>query len=92
MGDKVQWDSFANFVEVVSDAPMEVAGLNVTYGSPSVGPVQFDWHGPLLVRGEEIELHDYPRFHNPYCQADFASRQYTIRYSDQTYSLGFDSH
>jgi hypothetical protein len=92
LGDELRWGSFANFVEVVSGVPVEVAGLNVTYGSPSVGSVQFGWHSPLWVGGDEVELHNYPRFHNPYCQADFGSRQFIIRYGDQTYSLDFDFH
>jgi len=89
MGDETHWNSFANFVEVVSGARVTVDGLDVTYHSPSVGRMQFGWHGPLQVGSAEVEILDYPRFHNPYCQADFAARQYTIRYGDQTYNLDF---
>jgi hypothetical protein len=90
MGDEATWDSFANFVNALSGAPVEMAGLDVSYGSPSVGLVHFGWHSPLQVDGDEVELHNYPRFNNPYCQADFASRHYTIRYGELTYTLDFD--
>jgi hypothetical protein len=91
MGDAPRWGSFANFVEAVAGAPVSVTGLDVTYGSPSVGPMQFGWQSPLRIGGVEVELHNYPRFHNPYCQAEFATRQYTIRYHDQLYHLDFSS-
>jgi hypothetical protein len=90
MGDEAHWGSFANFVETVSAAPVEAAGLDVSYNSPSVGRVQFGWHGPLRVDGNQVELHDYPRFHNPYCQADFPSRRYTIQHGDRVYVLDFE--
>jgi hypothetical protein len=90
MGDEARWGSFATFVEAVSGAPVTVTGLDVTYASPSVGTVQFGWGALLRVRGEEVAIHDYPRFQNPYCQADFTSRQYTIRYGSQAYTLDFD--
>lgn len=90
LGDESQWGGFAHFVEAVSAAPVTVAGLEATYDSPSIGRVQFGWHGPLRVGGAEVELRGYPRFQNPYCQADFLSRQYTIRYGDQSHSLDFD--
>jgi hypothetical protein len=92
LGNESSWNSFADFVEVVSGAPLAMAGLDVTYGSPSVGLLQFGWHSSLQLDGDEVELHNYPRFDNPYCHADFASRHYTIRYGDQTYSLDFDVH
>jgi hypothetical protein len=90
MGDETHWSSFADFVEAVSGAAVETTGLNVIYNSPSVGLVEFGWHGPLRVEGDETDLHDYPRFENPYCRADFGSRRYVIRHGDQAYTLDFD--
>lgn len=90
LGEESAWGSFAQFIAAVSGAPVVFAGLDVTYDSPSLGRVQFGWHGPLRVAGEHVELHSYPRFLNPYCQAEFGARQYTIRYGDDTYTLDFD--
>jgi hypothetical protein len=61
MGDAAHWHSFANFVEVVSGVPVEMAGLEVTYDSPSIGLVQFGWLGPLRVGGDEVELQPSPK-------------------------------
>jgi hypothetical protein len=92
LGDETQWGSFDHFVTAVSGAPVEIDGLDVTYRSPTIGSLQFGWHGPLRVDGDEIALHKYPRFDNPYCQADFASRQYTIRYRDHFGDGDSDRH
>jgi hypothetical protein len=92
LGDQANWNSFSTFVEGVSGAPVAMTGLDVTYHSPSVGLMHFGWHSPLRVGGDAVALHNYPRFHNPYCQAEFASRHYTIQYGDQTYHLDFDVH
>ena len=50
---------------------------------------RFGWTGPLTVAGQEIELHGYPRFDNPYCQAEPGQRRYTIRHGDDELLLEF---
>ena len=59
-------------------APVQCDGLSLRYRSPSIGDVAFGWTGPLIVAGEEIPLHGYRRFDNPYCQAEVGERSYTI--------------
>jgi hypothetical protein len=36
--------------------------------------VSFSWEGPLVVAGEEIPIRDYPRYHNPWTQAEFLDK------------------
>ena len=43
-------------------------GYSVVYASPSQGVMEFDWHGPLVIDGLEVPLHDYPRYDNPFVQ------------------------
>jgi hypothetical protein len=87
MGEASHWDSFAQFVEAVSSAPVSVDGLEATYHSPTLGVVEFGWHSPLRVEGAEVELHNYPRFDNPYCQAEFGTGKARISYQGEIYNL-----
>ncbi len=90
MGDATHWQDFASFVAAVTAAPIRCDGLDVVYESPAVGQVEFGWQGPLRIAGEETALHDYPRFDNPYCRAEFNARQYTIRHNGQEVTLDFE--
>jgi hypothetical protein len=40
--------------------------------------VSFGWTDPLCIDGQELQLHGYLRFDNPYCQASFGECCYTI--------------
>lgn len=89
MGNAVSSGSYENFMAAVRAAPVEISGLNVLYQSPALGAVRFGWTGPLTVAGQDIELHGYPRFDNPYCQAEPGLRRYTIRHGDDELLLEF---
>ena len=89
MGDEERWGDLSSFAEAVSGSHVGASGLNLSYDSPTVGLVEFGWHGPLRVEGEQVQIHDYPRFDNPYCQAEFGARQYAIRHSGQTHTIDF---
>jgi DNA helicase HerA-like ATPase len=41
------------------------------------------------IAGDEINLHSYPRFDNPYCRADFDSQTYHIEFDGMEYTLDF---
>jgi hypothetical protein len=79
--------SFAAFVEAVTAAEIECEDLSVVYHSPSVGKVELSWKGTLRVDGVEVEIHNYPRFDNPYCRADFGAKVYEIEYAGQSYRI-----
>ena len=89
MGDSSQWGDFAKFVEAISSAPITVNRMTVRYVSPIVGEVLFGWDTPFTVAGETIELHNYPRFDNPYCYARFDSQTYQIQMGDLEHILDF---
>jgi hypothetical protein len=90
VGDSSAWRGFGAFVDALAGAEIAIDGLEVTYESPSAGTIQFGWHDPLRVAGAEVELHSYPRFENPYCQAEWGAHQYTIRYGDEQYQIDFE--
>lgn len=93
MGNAAQWETFAAFVEALVAASIIFSGegheLAGVYESPTAGQIRFGWHGELLLGGAEVALHGYPRFDNPYCQTEFASRQYVIRYGDAEHQIDF---
>ncbi len=91
MGDKSQWETFQQFVETIANASVITERLSVQYESPTIGQVEFAWDASFKVAGETVELHNYPRFDNPYCQTEFDSQVYQIRYDDLSHTLDFKS-
>jgi len=51
--------------------------------------VTFGWHAPLIVAGQEMPIADYPRFGNPYLEAEFDQRRYAIAAGDYGLTLDF---
>jgi hypothetical protein len=88
MGRNAEDGTFAEFAEKVAAAEVHFSGLNVGYRSPGNGLVRFGWDGPLSVDGVDIQLHDYPRYDNPYVKAGFDSSK--IRMTAGTYELDLD--
>jgi len=78
LGRRAVDGEFADFRARIASARLDNLGLNVWYDSPSQGTLHFSWKGPLKQDSRTVDLHDYGRYDNPYCQADFASD--TIRF------------
>lgn len=89
MGRRADWGDFAAFVEAIALSPVDCGGLHIGYESPSLGPLDFGWTGPLHIAGQVIALHDYPRFDNPYCQCTFTAPQIHIRRGAASLTLDF---
>ncbi len=100
-GSAAQWESFADFQAMIAAAPVTTAavadrdgdgfpdGYSVVYDSPSVGTMEFDWHGPLVVQGQPVPIADYPRFDNPFVTTAFGATRYDVRYGEQSLLLDF---
>ena len=86
-GRAADWGSFEAFQDAVRAASVTVtpviAGLpagaippffSVAYQSPSQGPVEFSWTGPLRVAGQEVPITGYPRMENPWTHIEFGER------------------
>ncbi len=52
-------------------------------------PVRTAVVSPLVVEEQEISLHDYPRFDNPYCQSRFAQTSFAIQRQGETLVIEF---
>jgi hypothetical protein len=82
---------FEDFVARISQSRLEYHGLQVAYHSPSRGKLEFGWQGPLRQDGQIIALGDYPRYANPYLQAEYGSDWYDIRLGEQRLVLDFET-
>jgi len=89
LGDAQDSTSFERFVEALCSAPIRCDALRVSYDSPSLGQISFGWTEPLVVGGQAIALHDYPRFDNPYCHAELGERRYVITRGEDQLVLDF---
>jgi hypothetical protein len=74
---------FADFVERLARARVEGGVEHVAFESPTLGRVETGWGKGLTVAGRPIELHDYPRFDNPYCRVPFGSREALLDFGDR---------
>lgn len=72
-GSKARWGDFSRFIEAVTSASVRIEGLNVTYDSPSEGPISYGWDAAFTVKGEDSALRWKYRYDNPYCKALFDS-------------------
>ena len=98
VGDAGRWGSFDAFVDAVAAAPVEVVdlgltpegvskGFDVTYASPSEGPMAFSWTGPLTVGGAEVPLHGTARIENPFSTVAAGSSTVTIRADESSLTV-----
>ncbi|MFZ5857983.1 MAG: hypothetical protein ACOYZ6_14230 [Chloroflexota bacterium] len=71
MGRRAEDGEFSDFVEKVSAAEVAFSGMNVEFQSPSLGVVRFGWEGGFGVDGVDVQLHDYPRYENPFSKTEF---------------------
>lgn len=91
MGAKKDYGSFEKFVETVSVASIKGDTFEIRYQSPSLGLVTSGWDKPFTVNGKEINIKNYKRYDNPYCQAEFDTDQYVISYHGKEEIVEFDS-
>lgn len=72
VGDMTLYDSFEDFVDSVTEAPLYVSQEQVvSYHSPGQGQMDLAWGGQLLVRGQPAATGDYPRFDSPFAVKQF---------------------
>ena len=78
MGSKAENGSFEEFVAGFDKAEFTGDTLSCRYMSPSQGEITFGWNKPLVVKGEEVCFHNYKRYDNAFCQAEFDAPQLEI--------------
>jgi hypothetical protein len=101
-GDAATWRTFDAFRDAITAAEVRAVprapradglpgGFDVTYGSPSQGPMTFGWDAPLTVKGDDVDLHPDARMDNPYVTVPFEGRLYEISAEGASLRLDFDS-
>jgi hypothetical protein len=81
--------SFQDFITSITQAELNIKGLQVQFDSPGNGQIEFGWTGTLKIDGMTVPITDYPRFENPYAQVEFGSLVYEISYLDMQLILDF---
>lgn len=91
MGRKAVDSSFEDFMRTILDAELLMSGMNVEFHSPGNGVVKFGWEGALTVDGEIINVDDYPRYENPYVQAEFDPTEIHIQANGKALYLNWET-
>lgn len=78
LGEPDRHGDFASFVDAIATANVQGTWQNMQYESPSLGRVEFGWDNPLMVAGEEINLHPDKRLDCPYGGSEFGSGRYEV--------------
>jgi hypothetical protein len=81
--------AFEDFTRAILAAPVACDFLRASYASPSQGQIRFGWTGPFTVNGQEISLHNSPRFSNPYCETEIGQLRYRVRYGSDEMVMDF---
>ncbi len=79
--ERKQHRSFNAFVKTILSSKVTCDGLNIQYVSPSLGELSFGWAKSLIVNVQEVQIHHYQRFDNPYIQTEFGKTTYLIRHN-----------
>lgn len=100
-GRAADWGSFAAFRAAVAAAAVGVTahapengipqGFDVSYDSPSQGPMSFGWTAPFEVRSSSIPLGDFPRRDNPWARTPHASPRASIDVDGYRIEVDFDA-
>jgi len=88
LGARRTHGEFSEFIDAVSSAKIEGGIERFAYDSPSVGRIETGWTLGLEVSGQAVNIRDYPRFDNPYCQAPFGTRSMVIRCGGEECRIG----
>lgn len=91
LGQKVDDGSFNQFIDAICSAELTFSGLNVEYRSPRNGLVRFGWEVAFSVDNVEISLHDYPRYDNPYVQAEFDPSEIKVKTDEHELHLNWNT-
>ena len=91
MGSEKENGSFEAFMDGFKAGALTGDTHNFTFASPTHGEMRCGWGKPLTVAGQEIALHNYPRYDNPVCQMPFDARQMNVACDGATLHFDFDT-
>ena len=91
LGRKADDGSFEGFIDAICSAELTFSGLSVEYQSPGIGLVRFGWEGSFSVDGVDVPLHDYPRYDNPFVQAEFDPNEIKVTVDEHELYLNWET-
>ena len=89
LGREEDWGSFDTFVNAIASAEVNFAGPRLVYDSPSQGRIKVGRHTALKVRGDRVDVHEYPRYDNPWCTAPQSPDEIHIEHDGSFVTLDF---
>ena len=78
-------------VRPLGDPTVYSTAFDVSWTSPSEGPITFGWDQPLTVNGTDQPIADYPRIESPWARVAFDSTQYVVESGKQSLRLDVDA-
>jgi hypothetical protein len=95
LGDVYQYNTFANFTDVIFKNHITCnnlkVGYDVTYSSKSIGLMNVRWEDSLKIDGIEPFSLPYKRYDNKYCTQEFGTNTTQIEFDDSILILDFDN-
>lgn len=91
MGSEKENGSFEQFICQFEHAELTGDTFRCTYLSPSQGRMEFGWLMPFKIEGREIDIHDYPRYENAACYAEFDGGKVEIKKNGHFTCLDFEN-
>jgi len=92
LGRRATEGSFEQFVARVAAAPLRFGHASLRYESPSQGPIEFAWRGPLRRDGRVVALRGFPRYEAPWVEAPFPSDAVEVHAGGERLALDWPSH
>lgn len=89
MGSEAENGSFRQFVEGFTKDALQGDTHAFTYLSPSQGEMSCGWGKELCVKGQPVNIHDYPRYDFDGCFAPFDADEITVESDGAAHSLKF---
>ena len=87
-----RWETdgdFSEFMARILAADLRFDGLDVEYDSASAGKLAFGWGRELTRNEKPVQLRDYPRYDNPYVQAEFAADEINVALDEKKLVLNW---
>lgn len=89
LGSALHSGSFDEFVAAVTAAAVECCDP-VRFDSPSQGPIEVGWEGPMTAGGADVDLGPFLRWDNEYARTEHGSWVTRIEQHDRRLELDFE--
>ena len=92
LGSTVEYASFEDFVQQISQAVISFKRLEVTYHSPTQGKLSLKWKGAFRQNNHVVEQQRYPRYQNDYVTAQYPAEELLIQKGKHALYLDFKKY